>query len=164
MALFAPGLLFGAGLLRLAASGGAWEWLNAVSKWPWELWVIAVTGSIATLAGVGDWIWHRWARGCVVSRGERRCEFIAMAGGGGPLFLFMAAASVSVRPLAWLLPAVVVVMATTVMICYDEFVFHRKRCRPWETLLHRLLVLGQGTAWLAWAHWCFVGGGNHATG
>jgi hypothetical protein len=42
------------------------------------------------------------------------------------------------------------------MICYDEFVFHRKRCGRYETMLHRLLVFGNGIAWLAWMHWCFV--------
>jgi hypothetical protein len=84
-----------------------------------------------------------------------------MALGGGTLFVLMVAASLSARPLAWLLPAVGLVMATTVMICYDEFVFHRKRCRGFETILYRVLVLGQGVAWMAWAHWCFVRGGNH---
>jgi hypothetical protein len=42
-----------------------------------------------------------------------------------------------------------------VMICYDEFVFHR-RCRRFETFTHRLLTCGNGLAFLAWSHWCFV--------
>ena len=42
------------------------------------------------------------------------------------------------------------------MICYDEFVFHRRACGLYETILHRVLVLGNGTALLVWMHWCFV--------
>jgi hypothetical protein len=60
------------------------------------------------------------------------------------------------RPLQFLLPAIVVVLFIATLICYDEFIFHRRRCRPLETVLHRVLVFGNGAAWLAWAHWCFV--------
>jgi hypothetical protein len=38
---------------------------------------------------------------------------------------------------------------------YDEFVFHR-RCGRFETFTHRLLTCGNGLAFLAWTHWCFV--------
>jgi hypothetical protein len=162
VALFAPGVAFALGLLWLAGNGGAsWRWLTAVDQWPWELWAIALAGTIGTLAGCADWAWHRWVAKCAIGAAERRCELLAMAAGGGPLFVVMAAASLSARPLVWLVPAVVIVVATTAMICYDEFVFHRKRCRRLETLLHRGLVFGQGAAWLAWAHWCFVRGGAH---
>lgn len=163
IALFAPGVAFAGGLVALAATGDAkWHGLRSAGHWPWELWVIATAGSVATLAGVADWSWHRFVAGCAIGSAERRCEVIAMAAGGGPLFVIMATASVSTRPLAWLLPAMTVVIATTVMICYDEFVFHRRRCRRWETALHRTLVFGQAAAWMAWAHWCFVRGGAHA--
>jgi hypothetical protein len=162
VALFAPGFGFALGLVWLATHGEqTWQWLRAPGAWPWELWVIASAGVIGTLGGCADWAWHRWVAKCAIGAAERRCELLAMAAGGGPLFVVMALASVSARPLLWLLPAVVIVMATTAMICYDEFVFHRKRCRWLETLLHRLLVFGQGVAWLAWAHWCFVRGGMH---
>ena len=60
-----------------------------------------------------------------------------------------------------LLPIIVVALFTATLICYDEFVFHRKRCGVYETLLHRLLVFGNGVAWLAWMHWCFVREGTH---
>ena len=161
-ALFAPGVVFAIGLAWLAANGGEpWAWLRSAVRWPWELWTIAVAGSLATVAGSADWAWHRWAAGCVVGPAERRCELLALTCGGGPLFVFMTLASFSARPAVWLLPAIVTVVATTVMICYDEFVFHRRRCRRMETILHRVLVFGQGAAWLAWAHWCFVRGGGH---
>ena len=50
---------------------------------------------------------------------------------------------------------------TVVLICYDEFLFHR-RCGRFETLMHRLLTFGNGLAFLAWVHWCFVRGVGHA--
>jgi hypothetical protein len=74
----------------------------------------------------------------------------------------MSFASLSARPLQFLLPVLIVLLFTVTLICYDEFIFHRRRCRRLETVLHRLLVFGNGTAWLAWAHWCFVQGGAHA--
>jgi hypothetical protein len=73
----------------------------------------------------------------------------------------MAAVSVSPRPLAYLLPTVVVLVLTVVLVCHDEFVFHR-RCGRFERLTHRLLTFGNGLAFLAWAHWCFVRGVGHA--
>ena len=75
------------------------------------------------------------------------------------MFLIMASASLSDHPQRWLLPALVVLIYTTALICYDEFVYHRRRCQKLETLLHRTLVFGNGLAWLAWAQWCFVRGG-----
>jgi hypothetical protein len=162
VALFAPGLGFAVALGWLALRGGEpWQWLRLPAAWPWELWLIAVAGTLGTVAGFADWAWHRWVAKCAIGAAERRCELLAMAAGGGPLFVVMTIASVSARPLAWMLPAVVIVVATTAMICYDEFVFHRKRCRRLETILHRVLVFGQGAAWLGWAHWCFVRGGAH---
>jgi hypothetical protein len=73
-----------------------------------------------------------------------------------PLFVLMSLASVLDRPVVVLIPVIVVVLFITTLICYDEFLFHRKRCGRYETVLHRLLVFGNGLAWLAWVHWCFV--------
>jgi Na+/glutamate symporter len=72
-----------------------------------------------------------------------------------PLFALMAAASVSAWPTSYLVPVLVVLIYTVVMICYDDFVFHR-RCGRFEAFTHRLLTCGNGLAFLAWAHWCFV--------
>src|SRR6185295_19186634 len=119
-------------------------------------------GCIATLAGMGDWAYHRWVAKCVVGKKERDCELLALAGGGVPMFVLMSLASVSRQPLAFLLPVLVVLLFTTALICYDEFIFHRRRCRRLETLLHRTLVFGNAAAWFAWAHWCFVKGGAYA--
>lgn len=119
--------------------------------------VIAGAGTVATLAGVADWMLHRRGER-VVSVRERRVELAALAGGGAPLFLVMAAATLSSTPTAWLIPAVVLALMTTTAIAYDELTFHRK-CSGVETLYHRALTLGMGVAWLAWMHGVFVARG-----
>jgi hypothetical protein len=159
LALFVPGALFVLGLF-LVRDHPRFGWLRDPAAYPWEFWAIAASGLAATAAGVADWRYHHSGR-TVIGRAEHHSELLALAGGGVPLFLLMAAASVAARPAALLIPVVVVVLFTTVLICYDEFVFHRKRCGPYETALHRLLVFGNGLAWLAWVHWCFVREAGH---
>ncbi len=159
IALFLPGQLFGVGL-KLLRDHPRFSWLSSPALYPWELWVVLASGVVATAAGVLDWRYHR-ALNVFVSRPEHHYELAALAGGGLPLFLLMAAASVIPQPQVLLIPILVVVLFTAVMISYDEFIFHRKRCGGYETLLHRLLVFGNGVAWLAWVHWCFVRGDAH---
>jgi hypothetical protein len=154
IALFLPAALFATGLLLLRGQP-RYHWLSALELYPWEFWVLLSSGAVATIAGVLDWRFHRSGH-TVVGRAEHHSELVALAGGGLPLFVLMAAASVVERPQQLLLPVVVVVLFTAVVIAYDEFVFHRKRCGAYETTLHRLLVFGNGIAWLAWMHWCFV--------
>lgn len=156
LALLSPGLLFGLGLLLLAGQP-RYGWVGTPWHSPWEFWVVLLSGSLATLAGVADWRYHRSGK-AAVGRPEHHSELLALVGGGLPLFALMAAASVLPRPQLLLLPVLVVALFTVVLICYDEFVFHRKRCGRYETLLHRVLVFGMGVAWLAWMHWCFVPG------
>lgn len=160
IALLIPGVAFGLGLLLLGRQE-SFYWLKMPGQYPWELWLIALCGSVATLAGIGDWAFHRWMAKCAISKKERDCELLALAGGGLPMFILMSCASISPAPSRFLLPVILVLLFTTTLICYDEFIFHRRRCTRWETLLHRGLVFGNGIAWLAWAHWCFVRGGNH---
>ena len=133
-------------------------WLVRPADYPWELWAIAAVRHRR----------HRsagWRTGCSTARARRssaprehRAHLAALLGGGVPLFVLMAAASLSPRPPRFLLPVLVVLIFTVVLICYDEFVFHR-RCGRFEALTHRLLTFGNGLAFLAWAHWCFVRGG-----
>ncbi len=113
--------------------------------------VLALPGS-SHLAGFGDWLYHRRMTKCMISGKERRCE-LSLACGGVPVFLMMLAASVSTQPPQWLIPVLVAVLFTTALICYDEFIFHRKSLLVFETRLHRVLVFGNGIAWLAWAHY-----------
>jgi hypothetical protein len=157
LALFLPAALFGLGLL-LVREHPRFAWLSSLALYPWEFWVLLTSGLVATAAGVLDWRYHRSGK-TAVGRREHSLELTALAGGGLPLFALMGAASVVSRPLLLLIPVLVVVLWTAVLICYDEFVFHRKRCGTYETILHRLLVFGNGIAWLAWSHWCFVRGG-----
>jgi hypothetical protein len=124
---------------------------------PWELAIIGVAGTVATAAGVGDWLYHRRA-GVAIGPNERRGELLALCCGGLPLFVLLSFASFSAQPLRFLIPTIVAALVTTVMICHDEFVFHRRRCKLAETLLHRSLVFGHAIAFLAWSHWCFVRG------
>jgi hypothetical protein len=158
-ALFLPAALFGVGLL-LFRDQPRFAWLASPLLFPWELWALMLCGSLATVAGILDWRYHRSGK-TVVGAAEHRSELIALAGGGVPLFGLMAVATVLERPQVLLLPILLVVLFTAAVICYDEFVFHRKRCRSYETLLHRVLVFGNGLAWLAWVHWVFVRGGVH---
>ena len=154
IALFVPALGFAVGMIWLRGEPGfAWVFSG---HWPWQMWVLALAGTAATVAGMLDWMYHRWMTKCAISKKERQCELIALACGGVPVFGMMMLASVSAKPLTWLLPVLVAVIFTTALICYDEFIFHRKRCQKLETRLHRVLVFGNGIAWLAWAHWCFV--------
>jgi hypothetical protein len=158
-ALFVPGVLFAVGL-GMVRDQPRYAWLGNLAEFPWEIWVIALAGSVATVSGVLDWRYHRSGH-TAVGGAEHRSEVAALVSGGVPLFALMAVASVTTRPEAWLVPILVVVLYTTVLICFDEFVYHRRRCGRYETTLHRLLVFGNGTAWLAWMHWCFVRGASY---
>jgi prepilin signal peptidase PulO-like enzyme (type II secretory pathway) len=157
--LFLPGLGFAGGLGLLSAQP-EWAWLREPGSYPWELWAIALGGGVATCGGFLDWRFHRTQK-LVMGPKEQRYELMALGLGGFPLFLLMSLASLSPHPAQYLLGVLVVLLFTVVLICYDEFVFHRKRCGNYENFLHRLLVFGNGFAWLAWAHWCFVKGGLH---
>lgn len=154
LALFVPGALFGMGLFLLGGDP-RFAWLAHPSAYPWELWWMGGCGTLATAAGLADWRFHR-SGAAAIGGAEHRSELVALAGGGVPLFVLMTVASVLARPALLLIPVLIVVLFTTVMIGYDEFVFHRKRCGRYETLLHRILVFGNAAAWLAWMHWCFV--------
>jgi hypothetical protein len=157
--MLAPATLFPLGL-ALVRDDPRFAWLRRPADYPWEFRAVAVCGTVATLAGFADWRIHR-SGSTVVGVREHRAHVAALGFGGVPLFGLLAAASLSPRPLAFLLPVLVVLIVTVVLICYDEFLFHR-RCGWREALMHRLLTFGNGLAFLAWSHWCFVRGGGHA--
>ena len=124
-----------------------------MTRWPWQLWWIAAFGAVGAAGGIGDWVFHR--RFVAVGPKERRSHRLALYTGGVPMLgLMIAATAFEAR---WLLiPIIGVALWTTALICYDEFVFHRQRCSTHETWLHRMTVFGNGAAWLAWVHYCFV--------
>jgi len=143
--LVAPGALFAAGLVVLG------------ERWPIDpahVAAIAVSGGAATAAGAADWWYHTTGRRVVGPR-ERRTELVALGADGLPLFALMAAASLVAAPLRLLLPVLLVVGVIAALVVHDETRYHA-RCTRLETTLHRVLVGGQATAWLVWAHWCFV--------
>ncbi|MBL8901476.1 MAG: hypothetical protein JNM84_27865 [Planctomycetes bacterium] len=127
------------------------EW----KSWPAELWLLALGGSLGTLAGLLDWRFHRRGERRI-PRAEHRAELFALAL-GVPLFALLAAASVARDPAPFLVPIVAVALAMAAAIAYDETRFHRT-CTRYETALHRVLVGGEGLAFLAWLHWCYAGG------
>jgi hypothetical protein len=159
IAMLAPGVLFPIGLFLLRNRPG-FSWVRDPMQFPWELWVIAFTGIVASVGGILDWRHHRSGH-TAVGKKEHASHVAALGLGGGTMFLLMCAASLMRRRReVLLLPIIVVALFTAALICYDEFVFHRGRCGRFETLTHRLLVFGNTTAWLAWVHWCFVRGGG----
>lgn len=152
--LFIPPLLFGVLLLAFRGS----DPLQLSPEWPflpWQFLVMGVAGGVATLGGVLDWRYHRNPLNMKIPKKERDAEAAALGLGGVPMFGLMWGAMMHPRPTAWLLPILVVLIYTVVAISYDEFVFHRKRCGPLENTYHRLLVGGNGVAWLAWVHFIF---------
>jgi len=151
--LFIPAVAFGALLL-----GTNWQRLGITTVFPflpWQFWLMLLAGSLATYGGVADWRYHRNPLYMKLAAKERDAEAFALGAGGIPMFGLMWAAMVNVRPTIFLVPILIVLLYTVVAICYDEFVFHRKRCGPVETRYHRLLVFGNGIAWLAWFHFIF---------
>ncbi len=152
-AMLVPAVLFPTGLFLLRADA-RFTWLGDVRAYPLEFWVIAVCGTVATGGGLLDWLQHRSGE-TTVGRREHRAHVLALASGGLPLFGLLTFASLSPQPLRFLLPVLVLLIYTVVHISYDEFVFHR-RCGRFETVTHRLLTFGNGLAFLAWTHWCFV--------
>lgn len=145
-------------LLLVAGRAATLPRLLEPATWPAELWVIAVAGTAATAAGVLDWRFHRTG-GRQVARAEHRAELWAL-GGGAVLFGLLAAASVLPSRERLLVPIVALALVVAGLIAFDETRFHRA-CGRYETRLHRVLVGGNGLAFLAWLHWCFVGGVDH---
>ncbi len=139
-------------LLMALFGGTRLPCLFGPERWPAEFWVMAVAGTAATAAGVLDWRFHRGG-GRVVPSAERRAEAAALLT-GALVFALLAFASCRADPRPLLVPVIAVALATATLIAFDEARFHR-RCGRRETLLHRLLVGGNGVAFLAWCHWCF---------
>src|SRR4051812_30822075 len=80
VALFVPGGLFMLGLV-LMRDQPRFRWLADVRAYPWELWVIALCGSVATAAGALDYRYHRSGK-TVIGGAEHRSELLALALGG----------------------------------------------------------------------------------
>jgi len=129
---------------------------SVLPVFPWQIYILIIAGSVATWGGVADWRFHREVLKMRMSKKERRAEALALGCGGVPMFVLMWLATVSGSPASYLIPIVVILVITVVAICYDEFVFHRRRCGKVESRFHRMLVFGNGIAWLSWFSLIFI--------
>jgi len=150
--LFFPAILFTLLLLIFSEDIMSKYALNAP---PFQFYILLVCGVIATVGGVLDWRFHRDPLKLKISKKERDAEAKALGLGGLPMFLLMFLAMMSDKPTLYLIPIIIVLIYTVVAICYDEFVFHIHRCGKTETRYHRMLVFGNGFAWLAWFHFIY---------
>ncbi|MDX1943510.1 MAG: hypothetical protein SFU99_23285 [Saprospiraceae bacterium] len=152
--LFIPGLCF-ATLLLIFYDHPRMAIQYKFPFFPWQFFLIGIFGIIATIGGVLDWKFHRNPLNMRIPPKERDAEALALGAGGLPMFILMWIAMLSSKPIIFLIPIITVLIYTTVMICYDEFIFHLKRCGKTETIYHRMLVFGNGIAWLAWFHFIY---------
>jgi len=152
--LFAPALLFGI-LILLYRNDGRLKPSLTFPYFRWQFCAIALFGLIATAGGVLDWRFHRNKLGMKIPKKERAAEAAALGLGGLPMFLLMWFAMLSSHPFNFLIPIIVVLIYTVAAISYDEFVFHIKRCGPLEHTYHRMLVFGNGLAWISWFHFIY---------
>ncbi|MEM8524053.1 MAG: hypothetical protein AAGG68_05400 [Bacteroidota bacterium] len=153
--LFIPAILFIL-LIIFYRYHSSLQITNTFPYLPWQFWAIGLFGIVATIGGVLDWRFHRDPLKLKISKKEREAEAAALGLGGVPMFVLMSVATVSSYTQVLLIPIIAVLIYTTAAICYDEFVFHINRCGKEETLYHRLLVFGNGIAWLAWFHFIYV--------
>jgi hypothetical protein len=152
--LFIPAILFGL-LVLVFKENSKLQISCAFPYLPWQFLVIGIFGIIATAGGVLDWKFHRHPLNLKIPKKERDAEAQALGLGGIPMFILMWFAMISSRPANFLIPILVILIYTVVAISYDEFVFHIKRCGKTENIYHRMLVFGNGIAWLAWFHFIY---------
>ena len=152
--LFIPGILFGIWLL-IYKDNPKLELSNSFPFLPWQFIVIFLFGIIATTGGVLDWMYHRNPLNMKIPKKERDAEVAALGLGGVPMFVLMWLATMSSRPTIFLIPIIIVLIYTVVAISYDEFIFHIKRCGKLESTFHKMLVFGNGIAWLSWFHFIY---------
>lgn len=157
--LFLPGILFVGALMWAKDINIHFVWFNDPAQYPWQFWGIGLCGTVATIGGAGDWWFHKIY--VTVSPNEHHSHILAL-GAGGIMFILMAIASWIDESTSLLIPVVMMLITTVVLISYDEFAFHIRRCKPFETMLHRMLVFGNGAAFLFWMHWLFVSGLHNA--
>jgi len=155
-----PGVAFGLFLLLAARIDPRFAWVTSAAKTPWPVFVIALSGTLGLCGTTADFLYHRATPTPIVGAPEHRAHLLALFTGGVPLFLTMAAATLSQRPLLFLVPVIALAISVTVWVAYDEYVFHRRRkCSRLEKTFHLMANLGNAGAFLAWVQWIFVNGG-----
>jgi hypothetical protein len=152
--LFVPATLFG--ILLFLFGDQLHQKTDSRPLWSsWQFYAIAVFGAVGTIGGVLDWRYHRDPLNMKIPKKERDAEAFALGAGGIPMFVLMWLAMMSARPAQFLIPILIVLIYTVVGISYDEFVFHIKRCGRRENRYHRMLVFGNGLAWICWFHFIY---------
>ena len=149
-----PALMFGI-LILLYRNNTRLRLTSTFPYFSWQFCAVAVFGIIATAGGVLDWRFHRRVLGMKLPKKERAAEAAALGLGGLPMFLLMWIAMLSAHPSYFLIPILIALIYTVVAISYDEFVFHIKRCGRLEHTYHRMLIFGNGLAWIAWFHFIY---------
>lgn len=152
--LIIPAILF-ALLVFIYQGNQKLQIFNVFPYLPWQFFIIFIFGVTATLGGFLDWKFHRNPLNMKIPKKERDAEAMALGLGGLPMFILMWLAMLSSNASNYLIPIIIVLIYTVVAICYDEFVFHIKRCGRIETIYHRMLVFGNCFAWLAWFHFIY---------
>jgi len=152
--LFIPAVLFGL-LLFIYKDNLKLQIIDKFPYLPWQFFMMIIFGLIATVGGVLDWRFHRNPLNMKIPKKERDAEAMALGLGGLPMFILMWFAMISSNASNYLIPILIVLIYTVVAISYDEFVFHTKRCGMIENTYHRMLVFGNGFAWLAWFHFIY---------
>lgn len=152
--LLIPPILFGL-LILIFKDNTKLQIENKFPFLPWQFLIITLCGLTATIGGVLDWKFHRNPLNMKIPKKERDAEAAALGLGGIPMFILMWFAMTSSKPSNYLVPILIVLIYTVIAISYDEFVFHIKRCSRIENTYHRMLVFGNGLAWLAWFHFIY---------
>ena len=153
--LLVPALLFGL-LIFVFKENSNLNIDNIFPYLPWQFLLLTIFGMIATVGGVLDWRFHRNPLNLKIPKKERDAEAAALGLGGIPMFIIMWFAMMSPTPNNYLIPILIILIYTVVVISYDEFVFHRKRCSKIENIYHRMLVFGNGIAWMSWFHFIYA--------
>ena len=106
--LGAPALGFGLALMWAASRYERFAWILEPSQYPWQIWVLILSGTLATAGGIGDWIFHR--RYVTVGPKEHHSHLLALLTGGLPVFVLMIIASALSDPSPLLLPIILTVL------------------------------------------------------
>jgi len=157
-AALAPGAGFAALLTWAACRDPRFAWVLAPAGAPWPVLVIAIAGGLGAAGAIGDYRYHRAHDRPLVGEPEHRSHLMALVTGGLPLFAVMIAATLSQHRGWFVVPAMALSLYVAGWVAYDAFVFHRRRkTAPREQTFHAMTLLGNTTAFLAWAHWLWAG-------
>ena len=153
-----PGVVF-AGLV-LSGGEGLYSSRFLLLLNSWELVPIIGFGLLGLGSAIADWMFHRTGDTGVICKKERDVEKAALWLGGVPIFFVTLHATFFGLPPWKTCLLVLLLVLTSLFVCYDQFIFHRKRCNALENRFHLGITLGNIFAWLFWLECCLKHGGN----